>query len=806
MDEQRRVEELERLLQEAKLLAESERQRAEASDRQRLEEQQRAEREQQRAEREQQRAERERQRAEASEKQTRATTLNEYIAACHSLVFSRFEVESDKSLTSRGSITNPRNKLCPTSLESWPDFLEQQRIASGVVYDALPAETRLFESQNFLSGLGDRISRRPIANEKGLEYFLHNSVEDPVRSILHQLKEVEQVQNVYGIGGGIIFENHPSAISDVAEEVVDRENSSPPRTPDQGRLSNQLRPDQICVYRSEDGQSARRSMIYVCEYKAPHKLTAPHLRVGLRPMNVYKEVVNRKTIPTLADPEGRFQYHAERLTAAAISQTYHYMIEGGLKYGLLTTGETIVFLKIDWTDPQTLYYHLAEPGPEVSAHPNHFHSCTAVGQYLAFTLVALGQPDQRRVHGQEERRLAIRGSKTWAEDFESTLRSIPASERSAPSGTSSYEPTTYGDIDRSPYLFRHDRQPVGDKDQPDEQPTREDSPEPSDDESKGNLPDTPSPAERRAAGRQQGTRRSQRIQAQRTRRPASGGGAEHTSQYCTQKCLVGLVRGGFLDRCCPNVTLHNRRATSGLAGSTVRHPVSHGKWLQLLRKQLEESLDDGVTSLGEGGSRGVLFRITLVAYGYTFVGKGTVRAFIRDLEHEAAVYKRLKPAQGISVPVFLGMVDLRAMNKIYYYDHRVYIVHLMFLSWGGYKLDDIQIASGMGKRLADGTLQSLRSMHEQGVVHKDIRGANMLFNPETDRVMIIDFERSSIVQPPRRALAQVVPNKRPWNHETTEKRKGRCGVSGRQQNGGDIGEDILMARSTFLELNWYAVK
>lgn len=123
-------------------------------------------------------------------------------------------------------------------------------------------------------------------------------------------------------------------------------------------------------------------MVYVCEYKAPH------LRVGLRPMNIYKEVVNRKTIPTSADPDGRFQYHAERLAAAAISQTYHYMMEGGLEYGLLTTGETIVFLKVDWQEPSTLYYHLAEPGPEVSAHPNHFHSCTAVGQYLAFTLFA----------------------------------------------------------------------------------------------------------------------------------------------------------------------------------------------------------------------------------------------------------------------------------------------------------------------------------------------------------------------------------------------------------------------------------
>ncbi|KID82483.1 Protein kinase-like domain protein [Metarhizium guizhouense ARSEF 977] len=129
--EQTRVEELERLLREAELRAESERrraeseqQRAEASDKKRLEEQQRAESAERGRQEERQRAEREQQRAETAEQQTRATILDEYIAACYSLVFLRFEVKTDKSLTLKGSITNPRNKLCLTNLEPWPDFLE----------------------------------------------------------------------------------------------------------------------------------------------------------------------------------------------------------------------------------------------------------------------------------------------------------------------------------------------------------------------------------------------------------------------------------------------------------------------------------------------------------------------------------------------------------------------------------------------------------------------------------------------------------------------------------------------------------
>ncbi|RXG41091.1 hypothetical protein VDGE_30363 [Verticillium dahliae] len=308
------------------------------------------------------------------------------------------------------------------------------------------------------------------------------------------------------MGRGIVFENHPHAISDVAQEVADRQTPSTPQTPDHRHDLNQLRPDQICVYRSNDGPSESRTMVFVSEYKPPHKLTTPHLRLGLRAMNIPNDVVNRKTIPTSAAPDALFQYHAERLTASAVTQTYHYMIEGGLEYGLVTTGEAIVFLKVDWEEPETLYYHLAEPGPEVAAHPEHSHVCTAVALHTGHD--------------------------------------------------------------------RHDRN------------------------------------ERRFRARKR-------------------------------------------------------------ASTHAPHPVNHTEWLQLLRKQLEQSLDDGIRPLYVSGARGVLFQVTMIAYGYTFVGKGTVQAFIRDLEHEAAVYERLRSIQGANVPVFLGAIDLRPMKKIYYYDHRV---------------------------------------------------------------------------------------------------------------------------------------
>ncbi|KAH6645568.1 hypothetical protein BKA67DRAFT_651321 [Truncatella angustata] len=407
----------------------------------------------------------------------------------HGLVAGQFAVETDKELTSKGPITNPRNKLCPNNLRPWSDFLEQQRTTLGALYGTFPVSDRRFESRGFDGPWPANCQATDILR-KDARVFLHNGVEDPVREIFDQSRDVDQVPHEFGIGNGIVFENHPNVISDVAEEVVDRQASSiPPQTPDQGKDPGHIRPDQICVYRFDDELSTRRTMLYVSEYKAPaqaDRSTPAH-------------VVNQKTIPTAADPDGRFQYHAERLTAAAITQTYNYTIEGGLEYGLLTTGETIVFLRVDWREPGTLLYHLAEPAFEVAAQSGQHHACTAVGQYLAFSLLALGRPvNPPTVRSQDERQRVILELRRWAKDFETTLRSIPRDERYAPSSSSSsslYAPTTYAGISRSPRVPRTRRKRwAQEEDRPDVQPRfRDRDDESSSDESSPPMPDTPTP-------------------------------------------------------------------------------------------------------------------------------------------------------------------------------------------------------------------------------------------------------------------------------------------------------------------------
>ena len=134
---------LEQLLREADERAEQERQRAEQEQRNRKEADERAEQERRRAEQERRRAEDERRnrkeaderaeqerkraedaeaRAQIEEEKTKPTTFEEYLRACHTFLSKPLRIQTDKSLSTQGSITSPKNKPCPTLLKPWTDF------------------------------------------------------------------------------------------------------------------------------------------------------------------------------------------------------------------------------------------------------------------------------------------------------------------------------------------------------------------------------------------------------------------------------------------------------------------------------------------------------------------------------------------------------------------------------------------------------------------------------------------------------------------------------------------------------------
>ncbi|KAG6173365.1 hypothetical protein E4U36_000868 [Claviceps purpurea] len=87
------------------------------------------------------------------------------------------------------------------------------------------------------------------------------------------------------------------------------------------------------------------------------------------------------------------------------------------------------------------------------------------------------------------------------------------------------------------------------------------------------------------------------------------------------------------------------------------------------------------------------------------------------------------------------------MNKHYWIDIRVHVVHFMFLSWGGHHVEQDEMVKFEipRSRLIELAEQAMDSVHDKGVIHQDVRWENVLFNPETSSVMVIDFEQSDLV-------------------------------------------------------------
>ena len=174
--------------------------------------------------------------------------------------------------------------------------------------------------------------------------------------------------------------------------------------------------------------------------------------------------------------------------------------------------------------------------------------------------------------------------------------------------------------------------------------------------------------------------RKRSTRKQKARTAAQGGGQNKQTlkarkppiqdqPYCTQQCLLGLTRGGPVDRQCPNV--HDHKA---------KH-IRVDTFRRLVRKQLAEDRrhDADCTPLYIQGARGALFKIRLSSHGYTFVAKGMEADKVAYLQHEERVYSRMGEIQGRHVPVCMGAIDLKLP---YYYNSGVY-VRMLFLSWAG---------------------------------------------------------------------------------------------------------------------------
>lgn len=440
------------------------------------------------------------------------------------------------------------------------------------------------------------------------------------------------------------------------------------------------------------------------EYKAPHKLTIEEICTGLQ-----SEIQPERDV--IGQDEGNsFVLLCRRLLAAVITQLFSYMIDKCVRYGYVCTGEAYIFLRIP-DDPTTVYFSVNIPKKDYEVDVESRLQRTAVSQVFAFIQQALSEepPSQAWIDDAKARR------KRWKVEFVDALATIPETERQSK--------------EASEYRTREWRKGM-----------------------------RPSPIRLRSQCGEQVTHSTSRGHQEG---PSQGRNRTRIQDraYCSHRCLLGLCRGLAIDRSCPNARKH------------LKHGAKHmlkDVFLRHVRHQLATDRGSAANCcpLFVHGSRGALLKVHLNVGGYTLVAKAMVHHDKTRLKHEAAVYDRLRRLQGRYVPVCCGTVELQMP---YHYDG-VELKHILLLSWAGTSLAQLRVQDEQFASIQPSCDKQIRQAYEAiealQVLHQDAEPRNMVYNDKTGQLMIIDFERSEIVQRP--ALLELSPNrkrKRPVNQQ-----------------------------------------
>lgn len=671
--------------------------------------------------------------------------LATFLQGCHNL--SRLvKPVNELSSATTGSTTKQTGRLYLQFILPWNDFPSQQRLIWEGLYRTDSVWTsRVYPSATNLDYLQTMIE--PIGSEDELRFLERLLVEDMVKKIFEEMDKDEQLDVNLHARGRISFENQ--ARFREAEVTAAMEGMSV-----SGTVTSQprnTRADQFCVLRSKDGIA--RPVVAI-EYKAPHKLTIKEICTGLQ-----GEIWPERDVIDKDDDD--FEFLCKNLMAAVLTQLFSYMIEKGVRYGYVCTGEVYVFMRIP-ANPTAVYYSVNVPRRDFEEDSDNRLERTAVSQVFAFVQQALEDdpPDQAWISS------ARSTLKRWKVEFIDVLRKIPETERKS-RDASAYQPGRWAPSGRtSPIVLRRrcgDDATAARVEESDSDDAGEDEGMESPSgyiETRSRAMKKPETKEREGTSKRKGTKKgdSQDHAQRRKRRETSFacGPSIESRAYCTHECLRGMCQGLALDLQCPNVAAHG-----------CKH-LQPSTFLHLIRQQLavDRGKDADCCALYTHGSRGALLKVRLKSHGYTMVAKGVETCNLRYLLNEKRVYDRLETLQGRYVPVCCGVSEL---DVPYYYDGAE-LTDLLFLSWAGLSLASMTRNESSVMQVLENCLQlsrkALMAIHEQAVLHHDVKPRNMLYDADSQTLMLVDFERSELRD--RRALSELSPNrkrKRPGSRE-----------------------------------------
>ncbi|KKZ64113.1 hypothetical protein EMCG_01611 [[Emmonsia] crescens] len=672
------------------------------------EEKKRADEEKERADEEARGRKREKERADRLAAEQAPTPLLTYLQLVKEKLISSLSVEPDPTKSSSGLVTTVNGKYYPPKLCHWADFANLHESRFSQLAEAF-SDNALFPSRTNVQGVEQDLSPTTRKDELDLRPFIRTAIEKPAQRLVQaylrqtkdsQTKDSETVDFRFQSNAYSLFDkDNPTPTN---ANVATAQAEAPPSKKQSPERFKEV-PDRWGIRKLLNGEEVTT---LVGEYKAAHKLPSGSFKDVFQAAgeSLFLDTLRRLSSPTVDEAK------EQSTVVKVLCQIFDYMIKAGLQYGYLTSGHELVFLMVKEGDVQTLYYHFTAVTYRANSSPSNspraIDVCYGpVSQLTTFVLLSLE---------------SAKRSPQWIESAKSRLWQWPLF------------PSTLNLADRPRLesLYKD----YSSSSSGDERPKDED----------GSYRSSRQPRKRQLTeDTKMTTRRSSRTQHQRQHQ------SQHQSQrptlpYCTQACLLGLSQGHPLDESCPNFSSHQQ------GGASHNHLISKEELCSLVNDQLARNLDENCQCLdtwGMFGAVGVLFKITLTDYGYTFVAKGVQAVDERSLLHEAKVYAHLLELQGVIVPVHLGNIKL---VQTYPLVSLATVTSMMLMSWAGNNLHSKDYGPDVDIDIEAQKQQSIVELNAAGLVHDDLRQSNMVWNQERQRVMVIDFDQSKIQLPQRK--------------------------------------------------------